>query len=1169
MKRLAMFFLAAFFVFSASASAEIGIIVNKDLYPQIQAAVTQYVADLEADGETVYLNTDTFVSGNTRENLSRLRTLLRNRYRNNHLTGAVLIGELPRADYENFHTVKEKRVVEDTYPVDYYFMDLDKETDEDWKDEDPDGQSGVFDGYSGDRQMEIWISRVIAHNFNHESDAVVIGRPRNGSGKYEYGNEADIIKEFLGRVHQRMTQPAAVPRRAIQVGDFKNRFNENNLGVQELGIPYLTLKYPHDTPAIWVRELQKGYELAGVFEHSSPTVHAFAQDQMENINGRFWSAEHPGVSTQDKVFLRMPVEGGPSQVPFFSSLGCSNLQYDEENCLGQMYAMLHNGLLSLGSTSLNWGDNSYVVYARALADGKSAGEAFLEYVNTLNDSYSQLVMTLLGAGTLRLAPYVENPSPRLVIEELVAEKDELGPYPGPDLHGDVLTLSAKITSDPPGAYNQNSATLTWYGLEDSVTGNGAKFSLEGHNLPEYENGSEEGEYFITLHVEQPDCQPASAVVSMRGWKFRKYGPDYSYYYKDQNTQNTARLNRHYRVDGVWEAHIRGISKDIGGKEDDFLFYYTDIISGDFEIVAKVKNWWNIGTANYDPGAKAGVMIRVNESGMGAVNAFMGVTYGQGAVFQYRTEEGGNTTVITRPGYSAGDWVKLRRTNRTVYGYVSKDGSEFTQVGSMTIGPLAQPQIGFAYSCNDDTPWLTRNTDFSKERGVIFAGMKVTKLSQPLPVVPHIEYVNAEADGTYTAYFGYSNPNDYAVIIRAGDENAFIHQGTGSLPEPITEFEPGKVSGAFGVSFGGPALSWSLQGTTVTATTSGARNYRITPFVDRVINHCDGTYTAYFGYTSPHPFSVVKERGILNELKPSGTLYSWKGPVTEFEPGTVQEAFKVDFDGKDLVWNLDGQKAVARGSMAANICPEFRLYKAFAFGADTFTRTVPNAPSARYIKIVQNGANFRYDPSRGYGYVDTRAIDETPNNRGILSGDDEIYDQFIGVKTKIDQNSPYSMPEIVFRIDVPDGIYRFVAAGGDPQYGNHSTTICVSTGQYRSRSQVTLVEGKKPAANTFFRVGFDGKIPPRGDGSGVQPKFLPAETSPYLRVPSPYDYFYGGEESGPPGNHILVHQIAGITDPGWAIGGDLCLLEIWYIPDTPSVTEGEVQNTGAERGCADL
>ncbi|MGD8613385.1 MAG: hypothetical protein PVI93_20380, partial [Desulfobacterales bacterium] len=260
-------------------------------------------------------------------------------------------------------------------------------------------------------------------------------------------------------------------------------------------------------------------------------------------------------------------------------------------------------------------------------------------------------------------------------------------------------------------------------------------------------------------------------------------------------------------------------------------------------------------------------------------------------------------------------------------------------------------------------------------------------------------------------------------------------------------------------------------------------------------------------------------------------------MRHFEPGRIHNAQSVEFGKGELIWHLDGNSATAHSSMAQNVCPDFKFYRAFAFGADGWTREVPNAPGQRYIKIVQNGNNFLYDPERGYGYSDVGAIDPTDKNRNILSGPDEIYDQFIGVK-----NLEYGYRSITFRVDAPPGIYRFVAAGGDARYGGHRTTIEVYPGYYYGG--ITLVEDQELPANTYYRVGFDDKIPPVGDGLGKQPQFLAIEESPYLRL--------AGSD-----NFINIRQLAP-GDEG-VDGGDLCLLEIWYIPlvePLQSLTEGE-------------
>lgn len=197
----------------------------------------------------------------------------------------------------------------------------------------------------------------------------------------------------------------------------------------------------------------------------------------------------------------------------------------------------------------------------------------------------------------------------------------------------------------------------------------------------------------------------------------------------------------------------------------------------------------------------------------------------------------------------------------------------------------------------------------------------------------------------------------------------------------------------------------------------------------------------------------------------------------------------------------------------------RLLKAFAFGATEFTRVVPNAPQQEYIKVVQYGDNFTYTSLQGHGYTDILGIDDSPNNRAVLAGDDEIYDQFIGATG--------NGGDIVFRVDAPNGAYRFVAAGGDARFSDHATTLLVRDGS--DGDQIVLIDALTLDANEFYTVGFGDKRPPAADGQDVQPNLLPQSESPILEVTRGY---------------VEIIQIC----EGPANGGDLCLLEVWQIEE---------------------
>jgi subtilisin family serine protease len=410
-------------------------------------------------------------------------------------------------------------------------------------------------------------------------------------------------------------------------------------------------------------------------------------------------------------------------------------------------------------------------------------------------------------------------------------------------------------------------------------------------------------------------------------------------------------------------------------------------------------------------------------------------------------------------------------------------------------------------------------------------------ADPLPIVPRINYVN-DVDGNCTVYFGYDNPNAELVRVEPGDEN-LIARGDQRY-NLFNLFEPGAEDGAFQYEAGcgdldSTPLSWTLNGTTVTTASAPRKQLRIKPILESVEDNCNGTFTAHFGYESPHPFTVTKQyntpsnRFALSADPNYNPFFDPPANPTQFASGVVEDAFSVRSvpakqGDEELQWTLDGENATVRRVDAQNSsCTPFTLFKAFAFGENAETRSVPNVPGTNYIKIVQDGANFLYDSARGYGYADTGSIDTPPRNRGELSGDEEIYDQSIGVKA----TTPYSR-YIQFKVDVPAGIYRFVAAGGDVKATEtHFTTLTVTTPDSHWSSGTILVENQSHASGQFWRLGFEDKQPPAGDATGA-PYFLDPVTSPFLTV-------YNDTT-------LLIYQ--NVPYGQGEMGGDLCLLELW-------------------------
>jgi hypothetical protein len=272
-----------------------------------------------------------------------------------------------------------------------------------------------------------------------------------------------------------------------------------------------------------------------------------------------------------------------------------------------------------------------------------------------------------------------------------------------------------------------------------------------------------------------------------------------------------------------------------------------------------------------------------------------------------------------------------------------------------------------------------------------------------------------------------------------------------------------------------------------------------------------------------------------------------------------------------------------------------LVAAFAFGSRQLDCPTYNKRTVNYT-IVHHASpeSVQYDVARGYGYevlypTDSPygdrggygifgPFDDSANNRNEFPDElpEELYDSFIGAKSFLDEcsaavmgdmDTPCDVPEgIIFRVDVPNGLYRFVGAFGEAD-NRHAHRIIAEDGgsgppENIGPNHVVLVSNHDqaqydigeiadddPGDAVFARVGFDDKIPPPGDGVAPSPVFVNmdengmptngAPRSPILEVTQGY---------------IRIHQLQGNSNDGPggsrdANGGDAVILELWKIePD---------------------
>jgi len=295
--------------------------------------------------------------------------------------------------------------------------------------------------------------------------------------------------------------------------------------------------------------------------------------------------------------------------------------------------------------------------------------------------------------------------------------------------------------------------------------------------------------------------------------------------------------------------------------------------------------------------------------------------------------------------------------------------------------------------------------------------------------------------------------------------------------------------------------------------------------------------------------------------------------------------------------------------AVNAQPVLR--GAFIFGSRALDCETPNAPGTKYT--VVHHVNKQPDPiAYGYdghpygfevidpgntargGFAQFGPFDDSANNRNAF-GDacpEQIYDSFIGFKNftnpcnKDVVGNPNSRCSTVitpeggiFRVDVPNGLYRFVLVVGDadnphahcvlaedggsgPPSNIGSNYVVLIQNHDQAQYDFAPVRADRPGAGVFGVVGFDDKLPPQGDGVDNDPAFvyydengLPTPekpNSPILEVTQGYIRIHllqGNSNPGPGGKNPDPETGIGSPDPN---GGDIVLLEIWQVdcPELP-------------------
>jgi hypothetical protein len=139
---------------AVTTDIKIDIIVNVNLYPQIEDILDTFLLDLQLDGYAINLYTSQETQTPT-----ALRQLIRNDWLSQDIAGVIFIGDLAVPWYEMYEPESWGGGYA-MFPCDLYFMDLDGT----WGDSD---YNGLFDSHTGALTADIWCGRLISSNLQY------------------------------------------------------------------------------------------------------------------------------------------------------------------------------------------------------------------------------------------------------------------------------------------------------------------------------------------------------------------------------------------------------------------------------------------------------------------------------------------------------------------------------------------------------------------------------------------------------------------------------------------------------------------------------------------------------------------------------------------------------------------------------------------------------------------------------------------------------------------------------------------------------------------------------------------------------------------------------------------------------------------------------------------
>ncbi len=352
------------------AAANVEIVVNPSLYAggEITASLNRYMTDLRWQGYTPILTTEPFASAES------LRTHLYTRYSSEGLVGAVFVGDLPVAKFENAEDGSTA-----VFPIDLYYTDLDGT----WWDLNENGHLDFHLALSAEVDVtpEIYLGRLTV------SPLLSLDPSRT---------EAQLLNSYFDRNHAYRTGELTLPNNALMyVDDDWTTFGQgwaNAMKASVSGTVDVVLSTAITTADDYIDRIaaatSPGFESIFLAAHSNAVLHEFYHGG--SLNGRIYSND---------------LEEIDPQAFFFHLFACWSGDYQKQKYIAGEYVFgSQHGLLAMATTKKGGilVENGKQYY-NAIGTGETYGEAFRRWMENAGtfeydsfDRYWNYGLTLIG-----------------------------------------------------------------------------------------------------------------------------------------------------------------------------------------------------------------------------------------------------------------------------------------------------------------------------------------------------------------------------------------------------------------------------------------------------------------------------------------------------------------------------------------------------------------------------------------------------------------------------------------------------------------------------------------------------------------------------------------------------------------------------------------------------